>query len=173
MKRIFLLMLLSLPLLWSCSDKDEQPSIMWDILPLGWQFQVTDADGNDLLNPETPDAYGSGDIKITCTNLEGDGMETFYVGAYSGGYATRALLYDELSVYTGTIYNSDRYGITIVGYDPTHPWDKIEVNIEWPDGSKDYIEVHYTCWSGTSQFHSTTNIYLNGTEVPERFTIVK
>ena len=172
MKRYIFFLLLSLPLLWSCSDNDEDPGNLWDILPLGWQFQVTDADGNDLLNPETPNAYGVNDIKITCTNLKGDGMEMFNVGAFNGlpeDFGARF----KLEVVTYPLYGSAPYAIGIMGYDADRNWPKIEAYIDWPDGSQDYIEVHHTFWAGIRQSHFTTTYYLNGTEVSNPFTIVK
>lgn len=173
MKRYIFLLLLSLPLVWSCKDKDEIAPQEQDVMPICMHFQVVDAEGNDLLNPENPKAYSANDIKITCTNLKGDGMETFYVGAYSVQPVTRALLYDVLSVQTYPLNNSDQYAIEIAGYDPLRQWPKIEVHIDWPDGSQDYVEVHHTFRSGQRQPRYTTTVYLNGTEVPSPFTIVK
>ena len=171
MKRYIFLLLLSLPLLWSCK-KEEDVSTDGDTPPIFISFQVQDAEGNDLLNPENPNAYGVNDIKITCTNLKGDGMEMFYVGAFNGlpeDFGARF----KLEVVTYPLYGSAPYAIGIMGYDADRNWPKIEAYIDWPDGSQDYIEVHHTFWAGIRQSHFTTTYYLNGTEVSNPFTIVK
>ena len=175
MKRIFFLLLLALPLLWSCSDKDEPVERDVDPVPFFLAFQVTDAEGNDLLNPETPNAYGPKDIKITCTNHKGDGMDTFYAGSFNGNPEYVNTLWFKLDVYTVQIYGTDRYEVWITGYDPYDviKWPKVEVYIEWPDGSTDYVEAHHTYYWVGRTLHRKTTAYLNGTEVSEKFTIVK
>ena len=177
MKRIFFLMLLALPLLWSCSDKDEPVERDGDPVPFSLAFQVTDAEGNDLLNPETPNAYGPEDIKITCTNHKGDGMDTFYVGSFTE-IPRESTSYQcvKLVAFSFPIYGTDRYEVWITGYDPYDviKWPKVEVYIEWPDGSTDYVEAHHVYYYDDHQvLHRSTTAYLNGTEVSEKFTIVK
>ena len=65
-------MLLSLCCFTSCNDDENldgpAPDVIWDIYPFGISIEVTDAEGNDLLNPETENSIANQGIKMIYRN---------------------------------------------------------------------------------------------------------
>ena len=57
-----LLLFLSATCFTACSD-DEDEYLIWDFYPIILQIAVQDAQGNDLLNPETPGSIANSGIK--------------------------------------------------------------------------------------------------------------
>lgn len=173
MKKLLLFFSFILPsiVFLSCNEEEEP---VGDRNPVQIFFFVEDAEGNDLLDPENPNAFGPEDITITCTERIGWNSQTYHVGAFNGsnyiwpGFQVSTLQYNFINQYI--ILIGDYYS----QYLASMPIKNIE--IEWPDGSKDYIVLTYSEHrSGNRPLQQNVHIFLNGVEMPYPypFTIVK
>ncbi|MGL4333105.1 MAG: hypothetical protein ACRCZQ_11060 [Bacteroidales bacterium] len=67
-KFLSLFLFMSIVLFSGC--KEDEGDVVWDVYPVVYCMSVTDADGNDLLNPATPDALDYTKIKAVYKNKD-------------------------------------------------------------------------------------------------------
>ena len=166
------------PALFISSCKDEDEDIVGDPVPVEINFYVEDAEGNDLLDPDNPSAFKPGSITVTCTEHKGTDKVSYHIGAYDG--RRRSGWFDVIVApfYLDVNLTQKRYLVNIGNY--YSAWlasspDK-EVEIEWPDGSKDNIVLKYSeSRSKKGLLRQHGYILLNGEKKPwpDHFTIVK
>jgi len=164
----------------SCKDKNsEKDMLLADPAPVEINFYVEDSEGNDLLDPENPNAFGPEDITITCTEQIGSGTKTYHVGAYNGN-PERNQWFDVIVTpyFLDKNLTQKKYVVSIGNYYSQYlasmPVKTVE--IAWPDGTKDEIVLTYSEYRmDNGLLMQNVHIFLNGVEMPYPypFTIVK
>lgn len=163
----------------SCHKEKEEDIFLSDPAPVTIEFYVLDSEGNDLLDPENPNAFGPEDITIICTEHMDTGEATYHVGAYNGN-PERKQWFDVVVApyFIANKPTETKYVISIGNYYSQYLANMPAKNvvIEWPDGSKDYIVLTYSDFRfPNGLLFQDVHIYLNGEDVssPHPFTIVK
>ena len=117
-----IILILTFVTLFGCSSDDSQEQFNFDV---GFEFSVTDNEGNDLLNPENPNSFNESDIKLFYL-INGETVE-FYDDNLD--YPRNFLIYQ----------NSDSYRIRVfLNYSETE--ELPETYIQWSKTDSDTIK---------------------------------
>jgi len=117
-----IILILTFITLFGCSSNDNQEQFNFDV---GFEFSVTDNEGNDLLNPDNPNSFNESDIKLFYLINE----ETVEVYDNNLDYPRNFLIYQ----------NSDSYRIRIfLNYSETE--ELPETYIQWSETDSDTIK---------------------------------
>jgi hypothetical protein len=124
-----LLLLLSATGFTACSD-DGGDDMIWDFYPIILQIAAQDAQGNDLLNPETPGSIANSGIKAIYKGVtyEKDSIinpTKAYMAHFGGLQTVKA--------------ENGQYFLTFGEFNGDDTFDHEEVVIDWNDGTKDVI----------------------------------
>ena len=141
-------------------------NMTWDIAPVYFTFNVQDANGNDLLDPNTENNILDNDIKVVFEDKEYpkdvDMTPTentkFYMAVLKGLYTVK--------------YDDDDYHLEFGQFMGSEDHDKSFV-IHWGDGTHDEVSFVHDYKFRVNKPKISTKIFLNGKESNNRFVIVK
>ena len=153
MKKRFLLAIVALLAFVSCQKQD----IIYDIYPVVFVFEVTDAKGDNLFDESTPGNWLQQPFSATF-----DGKEFLWPPVQTKEYlATLFGFY----IYPKSYTKSDVVFLRFGELDGAKDWDT-DLIISWPDGSQDIIRVKHTCrYSLFGEPKTHTKFKLNGEPV--------
>lgn len=161
MKRIaFLLLAISVIMLSGCKkdgETDGGTTKIWDINPITVTVTATDAQGNDLLNPQPPGALEVSEIKALYKGEE-------YV-CNENQMTSKAVL----PRFYGLKTEKSALGTCLLRFgelNGAQSYTNESVTIIWPDGSSDQISFNRDFWwkpNGDPEVKETW--FLNGSEV--------
>lgn len=164
-------MLLSLCCFTSCNDDENldgpAPDVIWDIYPFGISIEVTDAEGNDLLNPETENSIANQGIKMIYRGM------TYEKDSLAIDEQTRAVL---VRFYGLRTYqrNDGRYLLIIGEFYGNRDYNNESIILDWNDGTpKDTITFSHKFWWENQEPESETIVRLNGVETDNPIHIIK
>lgn len=149
----------------ACDNGDMR---IWDIYPIVLSISVQDAQGNDLLNPETPGSIAHRDIKAL---YQGKTYEKDSVV-----YPTRAYLAQlkGLCIWKG---ENGLYYLTFGEFDGARTFDNEQVVIDWNDGTEDVLAFSSKLyWNWKKEPVIDRVFFLNGVEIASpcgEFTVIK
>lgn len=174
---------LSLPALQSCDEEEE--TVLWEFVPMDVMVHVVNANGENLLSPETPGYIVPEEVKAKYNGKVYEYGYTFVVDGKPVPYRslsindtpdsenTRAIPATWYGLHDG--YSGDDLEPTINfgTFDPTVGYRNEEFEIVWPDGSSDRIAFDlFIDWTDEDNPQYVKNLYLNGNPV-ESIVIVK
>lgn len=142
----------------SGEEDDDKEWLIWDFSPIVLGVLVQDAQGVDLLNPDSEGSIAEQGIKAI---YKGEVYEKDSVLSRTKAYMP---YFAGLQVIKG--YTNGRYYLTFGEFDGTHTFDKEEVVIDWNDGTKDTI--HFSSkltWKSKKEPVINRAFYLNGEEL--------
>lgn len=164
-------MLLSLCCFTSCNDDENldgpAPDVIWDIYPFGISIEVTDAEGNDLLNPETENSIANQGIKMIYWGM------TYEKDSLAIDEQTRAVL---VRFYGLRTYQrkDGRYLLGIGEFFGDRDYENENIILDWNDGTpKDTITFSHKFWWENQEPESETTVRLNGVETDNPIHIIK
>ena len=162
-----LLLFLSVTCFTACSD-DEDEYLIWDFYPIILQIAVQDAQGNDLLNPETPGSIANSGIKAIYKGVtyEKDSViipTKAYMAHFGGLQTVKA--------------ENGQYILTFGEFNGDDTFDHEEVVIDWNDGTKDVINFSSKLtWKSKKEPVFNREFLLNGKKIDTQygvFSIIK
>ena len=161
MKRIaFLLLAIHVTMLSGCKKDggtNGGTTKIWDINPVTVSVTATDAQGNDLLNPQTPGALEVGKIKALYKGEEYACDEKLA--------ASKAVL----PRFYGLKTEKSALGICLLRFgelEGAQSYTNESVTIIWPDGSSDQISFNRVFrWKANGDPEIKEKWFLNGSEV--------
>ena len=160
----------------SCNKDEDRYLLEWDAVPLSVLIFVENADGQNLLDPNTPNNF-VGDTIITEWMGKTYAM-TDTVPINSGIARTRVLnahMYGLLYVFTDDCIPA----LCLGNIDGAEHYDDEPATIHWPDGSTDVISITASYkWSEKKGPHDFVRTFkLNGKVISEgvnpQITLVK
>lgn len=158
--KFFLLGILALTLL-SC-DKSINDRVIWDIFPVVVTLQVTDANGNDLLNPDNPNSYVTDSIKAVYNGKEyicKKGISNVNTKAYLAQFYGLRLIKRQLGTYV----------LCFGEFDGAKSYSNEEVTVFWGDGTSDKVKFSRKFRMNSSGDPDISeDWYLNGAKVPNK-----
>ncbi len=134
-------------LLASCNDT------IWDIAPVEYHVQVLDAEGRDLLNPETPGAIDHQAVEVIYDGKSYTLQET----------STQEYLPYFYGLAIGYYYPADGYRLIFGELEGAKSYDNQQLLIRWGDGTEDVVSFtrkYRTKCNGSPKIDETW--YLNG-----------
>lgn len=132
MRRILFLLLLTITSLSSCNNEN----MIWDIAPVVVKISVVDAQGNDLLNPQTDNALELGKIKAIY-----NGQDYLY-GVSPDDPKSKAYLPRFYGLMSEFNSHHERHILSFGEFDGAESYTNESVTIVWPDGSSDIIRFN-------------------------------
>lgn len=137
-------------LLGSCSD-GPQKGMIWDFVNYDVSFEMTDADGNDLLDPANP------------ANILGNPVTVTFQGKkYTAESDTRAIAPRSWALRHGMSEKSGRYTLNFGEFSPEASYKGEKFTIDWGNGNSDEVSLDlFITWKR----HNPTvhkALYLNG-----------
>lgn len=116
----------------ACDDSDNGggDDMIWDFAPIELHIAVQDAQGNDLLNPETPG------------NISKQGIKAIYNGKTYEKDAPVIQTKDYLAHFNGLQtmkFETGKYFLTFGEFNGDDTFDNEKVIIDWNDGTQDVI----------------------------------
>lgn len=150
------------------NDDNRQNDVIIDWAPLELFVYLSDADGNNLLDPEYEHAYDSANIVLT---YEG---EEYEVINYLTPSEPKAQPMDYLAVFDSPYICHDTKGVarlTIGEWGRDEKWDMATVEVAWGDGTTDTFAFSHDFTYNPEYrndedngwgFTFTTQYYLNG-----------
>lgn len=166
-KNLFGIVLLFLYAISFISCESEE-SMMWDFYPIVLQISVQDAQGNDLLNPETEGSIAN------------QGIKAIYRGEiYQKDESidrTRAYQASFQGLQTSQSENDGLYYLTFGEFNGDETFRKEEIVIDWNDNTSDKISFsNRLTWATKNKPVIKREFYLNGKEIDRSgiFIIVK
>ena len=174
MKTRFLLlgaMLLSLCCFTSCNDDENldgpAPDVIWDIYPFGISIEVTDAEGNDLLNPETENSIANQGIKMIFRDKTYE-KDSLVCEVLSRDYLPRFYGLQTFQTKDG------RYLLGIGEFFGDRDYDNENIILDWNNGTPtDPITFSHKFWWENQEPESETTVRLNGVETDNPIHIIK
>ncbi|MCM1483810.1 MAG: hypothetical protein NC043_05705 [Muribaculaceae bacterium] len=161
----------------SCGDDND--NIIWDINPNSIFVKIEDQDGNDLINPESPDRIAEEDIYLEYNDKTYTGFwfndrenwdfmgSRYYLAIFSGFIQREEYSWnkeDKINVatgrwvlYIGEFFGDEDYDESMTLYIKGHPYEFRVTNRFWWKNNEPNKDTHY---------------YLNGTECTRNVTIV-
>ncbi len=164
--RILLMCFLSCLLgLGSVSCSDYNGDAIWDIFPFSIYIEVTNEQGEDLLNLDSENSIADNGIKAI---YEGVTYEKDSCVAMCEA-DTRAILviFRGLQTYKRP---DGRYVLTFGEFKGERDYDLTDIIIDWNDGSKDVVSFRHSFKWKRNEPHQSTDIYLNGKKI-DGFTV--
>lgn len=174
MKTRYLLLgaiLLSLCCFTSCNDNENldepDPDVIWDIYPFNINIEVTDAEGNDLLNPETENSIANQGIKMIYRN------KTYKKDSLVTDEQTRDILVRFYGLQTYQRKDGS-YLLAIGEFYGNRDYDNEYIILDWNDATpKDTITFSHKFWWENQEPESETTVRLNGVETDNPIHIIK
>ena len=164
MKKVFWGIALFLFILTGCSTyekEEEDDGMIWDFVNLSVPILVTDADGNNLLDKESPDNILENDIKAIYRD------ETYQRLSFEQS-AVRFNMPEPLGLRTTVRkYSNDKTMIilTFGGFSPESNHHNESFTIYWGDGTSDIIKFDfYIIWENKKNPQVHSKFYLNDQE---------
>ena len=156
-RNVFFLGLLScMTLLLAGCSSDE----IWDVSPLVFHITVVNAQGEDLLNPETPGNITTDGIKAVYLG------ETYEYGVNASKIAATRYYMPRLYGLMPFITNNGTTEMTFGELDGAKDYSKEEITIVWNDKTQDIITFSHTCKWKKGKPQLSTSVALNGTDAP-------
>lgn len=121
----------------SCSkDNEEQETIIYDLVPIEFQFDITNAAGESLIDKDSP-AYDSVFIANTYIRFQGKEYKMGEDAKVNVKPSTRAYYeaFHGMMIYKTNTKTLAGIGPFLSDYD----WKSEEINIHWGDNSEDKI----------------------------------
>ena len=150
------------------NDDNGQNDVLVDWAPLELFVYLSDADGNNLLDPEYEHAYDSANIVLT---YEG---EEYEVINYLSPSEPKARTMEYLAVFDSPYICHDTKGVarlTIGEWGQDEKWDMASVEVSWGDGTTDTFAFSHD-YTYNPEYRNdadngwgytfTTQYYLNG-----------
>jgi hypothetical protein len=164
-------MLLSLCCFTSCNDDENldgpAPDVIWDIAPLGISIEVTDAEGNDLLNPDAENSIANQGIKMIYRDKTYE-KDSLVCEVLSRAYLAR---FYGLQTYQT---KDGRYLLTIGEFFGDRDYDNENIILDWNNGTPtDTITFSHKFWWENQEPESETTVRLNGVETDNPIHIIK
>lgn len=153
----------------ACDDIDtEGDDLIWDFYPIVLYISVQDADGNDLLNPDTPNNIAHQGIKAIY-------KETIYEKdapvSQTRAYLARLRGLQTIKSKEGV------YFLTFGEFAGENTFDNEQVTIDWNDGTKDVLTFSSKLsWKSKKEPVFDRKFCLNGKETEKKnstFVITK
>lgn len=142
-------------------NKDDDEMLIWDFAPIVLNLSVQDAQGNDLLNPETEGSIANQGIKAI---YHGEIYEKDSVVSQTKAY---------LAQFAGlqTSKSKDgKYYLTFGEFNGDDTFDNEQVEIDWNDGTKDEISFSSKLtWKSKKEPVINRKFTLNGKEIDSEF----
>ena len=153
-----LIFLLLATLIVSCSSDDNNNDESYYNLDTNIIFTIKDSNGNDLLNPNNPNAYLSETVKIFYLKENGDVDEI-----YNSNYGSPR----NFSIITPENSGSDVYAFSL--QPNTHIMENAITYIEWNDTEIDTIKTNYRYGDNhtvcNKVWYNDTNVWTENTEI--------
>ena len=164
---IFLLILLPLITLSGC-DKDQNGND-WDISPVTFFIHVVDAEGNDLLNPQTKNGLDANKIKAVYKEKE------YECNQDASQPPTKAYMPYFYGLKSFQSNQSGLYFLFFGELEGDKSYTNEVIKIVWEDGSSDKISFNRDCkWGKNGDPKITQEWFLNDTKVTSgTFKIIK
>lgn len=164
-------MLLSLCCFTSCNDDENldgpAPGVIWDIAPFGISIEVTDAEGNDLLNPDAENSIANQGIKMIYRDKTYE-KDSLVCEVLSRAYLAR---FYGLQTYQT---KDGRYLLTIGEFFGDRDYDNENIILDWNNGTPtDTITFSHKFWWENQEPESETTVRLNGVETDNPIHIIK
>lgn len=150
----------------ACDETDtEGYDMIWDFAPIVLYISVQDADGNDLLNPETPGNIANQGIKaIYKDNIYEKDAPINPTRAYLARFMGLQTIKSEEGVYF----------LTFGEFQGEKTFENEQVTIDWNDGTKDILTFSSKLsWKSKKEPVFDRKFYLNGKETEKPFIITK
>lgn len=158
MKKVVANVLMLLFMLTGCSkaNENEEDDLIFDFINYSIPILVTDASGNNLLDPKTPLNLLKEEIKVIYRGKEFKRID-------ANQPVTRANMPAPLALRTSP-NNSDRPIVLSFGdFSPTKNYHSESFTIQWPDGAEDSITFDlYITWESKNDPKLHFACYLNG-----------
>lgn len=170
LQKLFLLPLLLLAL-GSCDESTSgdgpENGVIWDIYPYAINIAVSDAAGNDLLDPAAENSIAHNGIKAIWNG------QTFEKDSLPDFAQTKALnvVFRGLQSFQ---LSDGRYVLSFGEFRGDASREASDLVIDWNDGTpKDTISFSHSFWWENSEPQQETRLYLNGQETEAPVQIVK
>lgn len=136
------------------NDEGDDDMILWDFAPIVLYIEVQDAQGNDLLNPETPGCIAQQGIKAI---YNGKTYEKDIPVVQTRDYLAR--LYGLQTIKS----KAGKYVLTFGEFNGDDTFDNEQVTIDWNDGTQDVITFSSKLtWKSEKEPAINRKFYLNG-----------
>lgn len=144
--------------------------IIWDFVNYFVCMEVVDAEGHDLLDPDTPGNVLDRELKAVFRGqmypLLPEGSDTRYLPPMELGL--RRWYHEPMQ----------RYLLLFGEFSPTDQWKDATFTLDWGDGTQDRFQFDcYIWWSGRNRAEVEKRLYVNGVknenEYPFHVTVVK
>lgn len=165
---ILSLYLFSLIVFTACASDNGDDSIIWDFAPIEIHIAVQDAQGHDLLNPETPGNIAKQGIKVIYKNkiYEKDApvnQTKAYMAQFNGLQTKKT--------------EEGNYFLSFGEFKGNETFTDEKIIIDWNDGTQDVITFSSKLtWKSPNEPVFNRKFYLNGEDNglnSESFTIIK
>ena len=185
MKKYFFIavMALSLTILQGCDE--EKDVVLWEFTPADVMIHVVNANGDNLLSPETPGCIMPEEVEAIYNGKVYEYRYTFVVDGKPVPYKpfaindtpdsekTREISATWYGLHDGYSGNDLEPTINFGTFDPTVGYRNEEFEVVWPDGSRDRIAFDlFVDWTDKDNPQYVKNLYLNGNPV-ETIVVVK
>ena len=165
MKKRFLLAIVALILGLLTLGSCQKQGMIYDIYPVEFVFEVTDAHGNNLFDESTPGNWLQEPFSATF-----QGKEYLWPSVQAKAYLAELRGF---YIYPKWHTTSDVVFLRFGEVDGAKNWDT-DLTISWPDGSQDIINVKHTCRYNMSGAPKTkTKFKVNGEPVDDRLIRLK
>lgn len=143
------------------------PGIIWDFMPFAVNIMVTDAAGNDLLNPETENSIADNGIKA---RFKGRVFEKDSIVLPGQTKAVMSVFYGLRSVKLTNGF----YGLSFGEFSGDNNYGATDIVLDWNDGTPcDTITFSHRFWWEGHDPNQETFLYLNGVETDAPVHIIK
>ena len=131
--------------------------MIWDIAPMNIYITVSNAEGQDLLNPDTPNSIDYGQVSA-------EWMGETYVGDTLSPYSKQQMTRMYLPTMHGLVYYTEHGKSKLCfGEISGHgTFDDEPLTLHWPDGSTDVITVKASAIEGYRSVKLNRKFRLNG-----------
>lgn len=157
-----MLLFLCIVSLVACGDKnDDEEMPIWDFTPIVLHFSVQDAQGNDLLNPETKGSIADQGIKAIYNDeiYEKDSVVSqtkAYLAQFAGLQTSKS--------------KDGKYYLTFGEFNGNDTFDNEQVEIDWNDGTKDVVSFSSKLiWESKKEPVIKRKFSLNGKDIDSKF----
>lgn len=162
MKKVALSLMACLFILAGCSSDNEEDDIIFDFINYSIHILVTDASGNNLLDPKNDANILDEKIKVIYGDKTFERLEP-------GQPNTRYNMPKPLALRTSSVQYANAPSTQILlafgEFSPTSNYHDASFKIQWEDGSEDTIKFDlYTVWKSKNDPVVHSKYYLNGKE---------
>ena len=131
--------------------------VIWDIIPMRIHITVSNAEGQNLLDPTTPNSFNYSDITAVWM---GETYTADTISLFDKEYMTRMLIgHMHGLVYVIEHGKAQLYFGDLTGHDT---FDDEPLTLHWPDGTTDVITVKASAIEGYKSVKLNRKFKLNG-----------